>query len=158
MSFYLTTEEAAELIDGYQAELIKAYEAGHLRAGLGHASAWAAVGRLVGAAGQKTMRAFAGIYLCRLRDHGHDLTYHQAEKICRRILGRGANRAWLLENFATPGRTAANKSPISTEEMLSLEQGVDKAAEAFKLRLRPVLQQVKRLHGPRAKSREQYSQ
>ncbi|MFG8764958.1 hypothetical protein ACEOVB_29635 [Pseudomonas aeruginosa] len=150
MPFHLTTDEAAELLDGYRAELIAAYRQGHLRAALGHAGAWAAVGRFVGAAGQKTMRAFAGIYLRWLQDQGHDLTYFQAEKICKRILGRGANRAWLLENFATPGRTAADKSTISAEEMSALVQGVDKSAEDFKRMLQPIRLQVKSLHGPGA--------
>ncbi|HGJ7737687.1 TPA: hypothetical protein ACYSE6_006284 [Pseudomonas aeruginosa] len=150
MPFHLTTDESAGLLDGYRAELIAAYQQGHLRAALGHAGAWAAVGRFVGAAGQKTMRAFAGIYLRWLQAQGYDLTYFQAEKICKRILGRGANRAWLLENFATPGRTAANKSAISAEEMRALVQGVDQAAEGFKRMLRPIRLQVKRLHGPGA--------
>lgn len=69
--------------------------------------------QFIGAAGKRLRQAVAVHLLDKLKLSGWDITPTVAVKIAKMLLGRGVNRKMLLDKYATPGRTAAEKADFS---------------------------------------------
>ncbi len=67
----------------------------------------------IGAAGKRLRQGVAVELLDRLRAAGWDITPAVAVAVAKTLLGRGVNRKMLLNRYATPGRTAAQKADFN---------------------------------------------
>ncbi|MNG28409.1 hypothetical protein D3C84_1136620 [compost metagenome] len=55
---------------------------------------------------------------------GLDVTPTVAQHVAERILGRGVDKLSTLSSFATPGRTAAHKSQVSSADLVEIESQI----------------------------------
>lgn len=69
--------------------------------------------QFVGAAGKRLRQAVAVDLLDALKAAGWDITPAVAVEVAKHLLGRGVNRKMLLNMYATPGRTAADKADFT---------------------------------------------
>ncbi|MDQ1817284.1 hypothetical protein RBA41_28660 [Massilia sp. CCM 9210] len=60
--------------------------------------------------------------LQRAKDHGLDITPTVVQNTARRFLGRGLDQKAVATLFATPGRTAANHSPVRAADLVQFER------------------------------------
>ena len=67
----------------------------------------------IGAAGKRLRQAVAVDLLEKLKSAGWDITPAVAVAVAKMLLGRGVNRKMLLDMYATPGRTAAEKADFT---------------------------------------------
>ena len=74
--------------------------------------------QFIGAAGKRLRQAVAVMLLDRLKKAGWDITPAVAVKVAKMLLERGVNRKMLLDRYATPGRTAAQKADFTCLEEL----------------------------------------
>ena len=93
-----------------------------------------AAGRCGAYCAAATKRASRGLVLGLLleqRKKGLDITPTVAQRVCDRILGRGVDNRKTLEAFATPGRTAADKSTLTAEGLAHIEQQIQADLQAL---------------------------
>lgn len=93
-----------------------------------------AAGRCGAYCSAATKRASRGLVLGLLleqRKKGLDITPTVAQHVCDRILGRGVDNKKTLEAFATPGRTAADKSTLMAEDLANIEQKIQADLQAL---------------------------
>lgn len=97
----------ADRLEGYRRYLEK--QEGSLLAQASHC------GAELGAAHKRCKRDLVFAYLVAARESGVDITPTLAENVCAALIGRGVDVRRALEIFATPGRTAADKSKVPPE-------------------------------------------
>lgn len=81
-------------------------------------------GAACSAASKRLMRAVVLDGLEKAKTTGLDITPTVAQHVAERILGRGVDKLSTLEVFATPGRTAANKSQVSAADLVEIENQI----------------------------------
>ncbi|MCX2694977.1 hypothetical protein OO256_28725 [Pseudomonas sp. DCB_CB] len=120
--------DSASLLKSYDADVAAAYAEllqsfiDHHENGVGDLRSMAGrCGAQVAAAHKRCKRGLVFAALSTARADGADITPTVAERICDRLLGRGVDFRFALEAFATPGRTAANKSPVRAGDLVELE-------------------------------------
>jgi len=86
-------------------------------------------GAELGAAHKRCKRDLVFAYLLAERMNGLDITPTLAENLCAKLIGRGVDVRIALEKFATPGRTAANKSKVGPETLDELEAVLEPIVE-----------------------------
>lgn len=74
--------------------------------------------QFIGAAGKRLRQAVAVELLDKLKAANWDITPTVAVKVAKMLLERGINRKMLLDRYATPGRTAAQKADFACLEEL----------------------------------------
>lgn len=74
--------------------------------------------QFIGAAGKRLRQAVAVQLLDGLKFAGWDITPTAAVKVAKMLLGRAVNRKMLMDRYATPGRTAAQKADFTCLEEL----------------------------------------
>lgn len=84
-------------------------------------SALCRLGAAVAAARKREVRMHLFNAFCDLYDQNFDITPTLIVHSVERILGRGVDRKF-IKTFATPGRTAADKSKVSVESLSDFEQ------------------------------------
>lgn len=100
------------------------------------ASLRAKAAQLIGAASKRALRRYVVEGLDVAKRAGQDVTPAIAQHVCHKIVGRGVKREFLNAHFGTPGRTAADKSTVTLDqlkEMLDwLEDGLDELKSNLK--------------------------
>ena len=93
-----------------------------------------AVGRCGAHCGAASKCAKRGLVIGMLQEHhkkGLDITPTVAQHVCDRILGRGVDNRKTLEAFATPGRTAAEKTDLTHTDLVQIENRIKAELEAL---------------------------
>lgn len=83
------------------------------------------------AASKRLMRAVVLDALEKAKTTGLDITPTVAQHVAERLLGRGVDKRSTLDTFATPGRTAANKSPVGAADLVDIEAAIKAELERF---------------------------
>ena len=81
-------------------------------------------GALCSAAIKRASRDHLIALLLAHKGKGLDITPTVAQRVCDRVLGRGVDTRKTLEAFATPGRTAADKSTLGAADLVEIEQAL----------------------------------
>ena len=81
-------------------------------------------GALCSAAIKRASRDHLIALLLEHKGKGLDITPTVAQHVCDRVLGRGVDTRKTLEAFATPGRTAADKSTLGAADLVEIEQAL----------------------------------
>lgn len=76
----------------------------------------------VSAAVKREKRSFLLGALLKARSQGVDVTPAVAKGAARRVLGRRLDERFVADLLATPGRTAANKSAVTADDLAPLEE------------------------------------
>ncbi len=92
-------------------------------------------GAAVGTAVKREKRRLLLLGLASAKSEGYDITPAVAQGTAHRLLNRGLDPKPLARMFATPGRTAANKSKVCAEDLAALELELDH-------RLGPLLREI----------------
>lgn len=85
-----------------------------------------------------TKRLFRAVVLDALEQakaSGLDITPTVAYHVAERILGRGVDQRATLAAFATPGRTATDKSTVEAADLVEIEAAIRLQLEAFAERM-----------------------
>lgn len=106
-------------------------------------------GGMCGAAKKRVLRDVVVEALLKAKKGGLDITPTVAMHVCERVIGRGIDNSQTLKNFATPGRTAADKSRVTIDELSVLEEGLRKQLAALSL----VMADIKEAHRRAYKAR-----
>lgn len=85
------------------------------------------------AAIKRTHRGLVVGLLLEQKNKGLDVTPTVAQHVCDRILGRGVDTRSTLETFATPGRTAADKSALTAADLVAIEARIGAELQALAL-------------------------
>ena len=88
-------------------------------------------GAYCSAAMKRISRDFVLGLLLEQRKKGLDITPTVAQHVCDRNLGRGVDKSKTLEAFATPGRTAADKSTLTADGLVNVEQQIQVDLQAL---------------------------
>lgn len=98
-------------------------------------TARAKAAQLIGAASKRALRRYVVEGLDGAKAEGQDVTPAIAQHVCHQIVGRGVQREFLAERYSTPGRTAADKSKLTLDELQELldwlEDGLDELKTAM---------------------------
>ncbi len=78
-------------------------------------------GAACGAAAKRARRLLVFHHLERLKRLGVDLTFHTVQNFALRLLGRKFQGKAVLDAFATPGRSAANRTATNEETLAEAE-------------------------------------
>ena len=105
-------------------------------------------GARCGAAAKRLKRAIVLEALVSARDSGLDITPTAAQHSVERLIGRGVDSRATLASFATPGRTAADKSQICADDLADLELRLQAELETLGLQMTA----IKDLHAQRYKA------
>lgn len=81
-------------------------------------------GAACSAATKHLIRSVAVEHLITAKEAGLDITPTVAQNMFKRLLGRGVDCREMLFCFATPGRTAANKSTVTADDMATIENHI----------------------------------
>lgn len=99
-------------------------------------TARAKAAQLIGAASKRALRRYVVEGLDGAKAEGQDVTPAIAQHVCHQIVGRGVKREFLSSRFGTPGRTAADKSKLTLNQLQELldwlEEGLDELKAAMK--------------------------
>jgi hypothetical protein len=82
-------------------------------------------GGACGAAAKRLKRAVVLEALLEAKEGGLDITPTVAMRIFVRLIGRGVDNRATLQCFATPGRTAADKSALKADDLVALDSQLD---------------------------------
>jgi hypothetical protein len=88
-------------------------------------------GALCSAAIKRTCRDFVVAMLLEQKAKGLDVTPTVAQHACERLLGRGVDNRKTLEAFATPGRTAGDKSALGADDLVTIEARIKEGLMAL---------------------------
>jgi len=105
-------------------------------------------GGACGAAAKRLKRAVILDALLEARDNGLDITPTVAMRVFERLIGRGVDNRATLYCFATPGRTAADKSTLKADDLGTLDSRLD----ALLLALVEPIATIKKAHFDRYKA------
>ena len=115
------------LLQTYEGDIAFAYNqlldafVNHVETGEGDPRSMAGhCGAQVGAAHKRCKRGLVFAALAAARGEGMDITPTVAENLCAALIGRGVDVRAALDAFATPGRTAANKSKVGGADLEQL--------------------------------------
>ncbi|MNC04128.1 hypothetical protein D3C75_515590 [compost metagenome] len=88
-------------------------------------------GAACSAATKRVMRAVVLDALEKAKASGLDITPTVAQHVAERLLGRGVDKLSTLGSFATPGRTAADKSKVSAADLVEIEGQIQGELASF---------------------------
>lgn len=100
-------------------------------------------GSAIGAAAKRAKRRHVLKAMNKIYQSGMDITPAVAQGSAHRLLGRGFDSLELIKLFATPGRTAANKSQVTENDLIEFEEELVKELETLALRLRKCKEDAK---------------
>ena len=92
-------------------------------------------GSMCGAAKKRVLRDVVIEALQKAKADGLDVTPTVAMHVCERVIGRGIDNRQTLDFFATPGRTAADKSRLTAVELGELENDLRNRLEELSMRM-----------------------
>ncbi|MFY1070588.1 hypothetical protein [Pseudomonas juntendi] len=95
-------------------------------------------GAELGAAHKRCKRDFVFSHLLIERMHGLDITPTLAENLCANLIGRGVDIRIALLQFATPGRTAADKSKVEPKVLDDLVAALEPMVESLVVAMRGI--------------------
>lgn len=137
--------DSEHLLKIYEAEIAAAYVellqsfTDYLEHGMGDPRSMAGrCGAQIGAAHKRCKRGFVFEALEAARREGIDITPTVAENLCIRLIGRGVDFRAALEAFGIPGRTAANKSKVRPDDLVSFEALLKPQVESLMLAMRAI--------------------
>lgn len=120
--------EQERLLQQYDREVAAAFKRllkaflEHIEKGIGNSHAIAGrCGAECGAAHKRCKRGLVLLALQVEREAGTDITPAVAAHVFERLIGRGVDERAAAEQFATPGRTAADKSTVGAADLAELE-------------------------------------
>ena len=95
-------------------------------------------GAELGAAHKRCKRDLVFSQLLIERINGLDITPTLAENLCTSLLGRGVDVRIALSQFATPGRTAANKSKVEPKALDELAAALEPMVESLVMEMKEI--------------------
>ena len=138
-------------IEQAYAELLQSFT-DYLKEGIGDLRSMAGrCGARVGAAHKRCKRGMVFAALSGAREDGVDITPTVAENLFARLIGRGVDLRAALDEFATPGRTAANKSKVVATDLADFEAGLRPEVHSLISEMKVIRERHRDDYGERAK-------
>ncbi|WP_420170740.1 hypothetical protein ACN99C_26660 (plasmid) [Pseudomonas alloputida] len=147
------------LLKTYEADIALAYDqlleafVSHVETGEGDPRSMAGrCGAQVGAAHKRCKRGLVFAGLDAMRSEGMDITPTVAENLCTALIGRGVDVRVALDAFATPGRTAANKSKVGGADLEQLVAWLGPKVRSLILEMTIIRERYRDEYAERAKA------